>query len=59
MEWRKMQEGLGAETGRQRRRIGMGGAKWYRRPGPPRAEVPKKKKVRNVMNLKKEMTDRK
>jgi hypothetical protein len=32
MEWRKMQEGLGAETGRQRHRIGMDGEKSYRRP---------------------------
>jgi hypothetical protein len=59
MEWRKMQEGLGAETGRQRRRIGMGGGKWCRRPRSTTAVVPKKKKLRNVMTLKKEMTDRK
>jgi hypothetical protein len=32
MEWRKMQEGLRAEIGRKRHRIGMDGEKSYRRP---------------------------
>jgi hypothetical protein len=31
MEWRKTQEGLGAEIGKQRHRIGMDGGKSYRR----------------------------
>jgi hypothetical protein len=40
MEWRKKQEGLGAESGRQQHRM----AKNCRGQGPPLAVVPKKKK---------------
>jgi hypothetical protein len=42
-EVRKMQEGLGAEIGRQRHRIGMDGEKSQRRPWYTMCCNPKKK----------------